>query len=784
MSLTPYGLCEKWIVEEYNIEHIDFPLSDAVVAAIGQSDFEKISNAFGGYVIPSNFAGAYISLHEFWIDFDIIDAVTDGAVKETHEYLSAATRRDGMSNEDVSSKAKDVLTAVFSSIESARIEIADTIAGGDYEGETLIAGVDMGTTDHIDAIINIEAPDDNIDATVDDSGIQPPRFNRTDEIESAFPGMANNEYLAKLLTYFINGCYIINGSNWVFSDSSDIDLHEIARINRFQGTDIVVFNHAIYGDPVSDYITINTVEDNNGIIEGIGTPNTPVSSVSMMPPGDNGVDYNAAYIPVETPFCSCVSIASDYSITSGEVLNAGDYKIGFIRGSYVKTSYDLQSVALTLVAVLNGSIFNYTIDHRGDAFNKVGFEVTEDGFYYRCRPQFEEVIVKLTSTLKRDVNFVNGRYTSSDNIYMETGLSREQINAIKDNLITIYLASSSEFSVREVHTSILGVNSTGLCIPKIINGNSGYEDFDLIFRDTVSNNVFAVMKGSDIIITAMVKESDYNLLIENILFRLESDKTYNEIREHDEEFYKTQIAFSKDDYGKMFVKDVMKSINDKKRKMKTMEEEYNELMDRVMNLASEIRSTSVELSCIDIDKLQSDNEEIAKKDFDNILGLDLVSNVLLSGGTLNVFTKNVYVKHDVNGKWYDIGTFHIKVNMTSDSYDTSGSTRIYNTKYDVNAYEDGMNAPHVFRNGSLCHGNLARGVANSYRDKDVFGVIYQILIFLQSANLDDVAGAKLDRWVEVSEDVALNRTDDSSVLYGVPEATEFDSMFEDALNSL
>jgi hypothetical protein len=300
--------------------------------------------------------------------------------------------------------------------------------------------------------------------------------------------------------------------------------------------------------------------------------------------------------------------------------------------------------------------------------------------------------------------------------------------------------------------------------------------YDLIIRDTITNVVVACFDADVMHIYAMVYGFG-----DSVSYRLTGDRTYEELRAFDSKLYEDSLADSAKEYTTEFSKSFMKNINKKKEELAKAEREYQEHMDRCMAISREMRNLEFELSNVDEEKMNRDLEERAKFEFDEILNIDKVSHIAIENGYIDVSTHNIYVKHDITGKWYDIGTFLIRVNISSESYSTD-FTKIWNTKYSVEAYEAGMNAPHVFRNANLCHGNLTAGISGSYRDGDIYGVIFQLILFLSSANQDDVAGRALDSWPEVSEEEALSGLNDAEHVYKVKESTEINTMLMDALS--
>jgi len=176
-------------------------------------------------------------------------------------------------------------------------------------------------------------------------------------------------------------------------------------------------------------------------------------------------------------------------------------------------------------------------------------------------------------------------------------------------------------------------------------------------------------------------------------------------------------------------------------------------------------------------------EEKALKNYNETLALNKVSSINIEDGLVHVYTHNLYAKDERNGSWHDIGTFHIQIGMLSNDYDTSNTVRVYNTKHQINAYQEGMQAPHIFNDGRICHGNLAIGMVASYKNRNLYEMVLQLILFLQLANTDDVAGAFINKWPEVTEEEATNTKNDSDIKVIMEEISEVEKEFDEAVSS-
>jgi len=168
--------------------------------------------------------------------------------------------------------------------------------------------------------------------------------------------------------------------------------------------------------------------------------------------------------------------------------------------------------------------------------------------------------------------------------------------------------------------------------------------------------------------------------------------------------------------------------------------------------------------------------------FNEVSAINKISAITVDNGTVHIYTKNLYVQDDRTGKYHDIGTFHIQIGMINSTYDVDNTVRIYNTKYTGMGMNNGFQAPHVFEDGHACHGNLATGMIEAYRQRNLFDLVYQILIFLQSANTGDTAGQYINTWPEVPESVALSTEEEDKFKIEISETEKkFDAVLAEAI---
>lgn len=131
-----------------------------------------------------------------------------------------------------------------------------------------------------------------------------------------------------------------------------------------------------------------------------------------------------------------------------------------------------------------------------------------------------------------------------------------------------------------------------------------------------------------------------------------------------------------------------------------------------------------------------------EREFDRLLSVPAVREVQAEGGLIKVFTDTLYATDPRSGKRHEIGAFRIEINTDG----RGDGVRWFNLTRQIDAYERGMQAPHVFHPGHACLGNhkeVFPQLIGSYE----FSIVAMLAIrFVESANTDDTAGRHIDRW--------------------------------------
>jgi hypothetical protein len=161
-----------------------------------------------------------------------------------------------------------------------------------------------------------------------------------------------------------------------------------------------------------------------------------------------------------------------------------------------------------------------------------------------------------------------------------------------------------------------------------------------------------------------------------------------------------------------------------------------------------IQSIEYFISSGDVSKITQDIENDIRAAMCTRKVLDVV---VYKKNRLHIFTDTLVVNDE---KLYDIGKFIIDVDMgvfTSKSNDINvGAIRFDNLTRKVDAYNAGMQAPHIFSNGEACFGSAINAMVDAIKAGKITPIAVIGISFIETVNRDDAAGCKIDRWPTIT----------------------------------
>ena len=314
--------------------------------------------------------------------------------------------------------------------------------------------------------------------------------------------------------------------------------------------------------------------------------------------------------------------------------------------------------------------------------------------------------------------------------------------------------------------------------------NSPYYKYDFVFKDTYTNVVWAVRDRC--LIHFLFDPSDFNFLmkaIREVARRFDGKLSHADLYKIDKDSFDAATNSNLDTYVDFAISNSKNMYNELVSEADITRKRFTQIMGQAMELAKELQRKEDLLNGFDIKTFEQKEREKAVQNYNDTKAIEQVKSIFIKDGMVNIYTKSIYVKDPRSNKWHDIGAFHITLGMLSSVYDVNSTVKVFNIKYSGCGMGGHFQAPHVYGEGRICHGNMNMGMIESYKQRNLFELVYQIIIFLQSVNVSDMAGQYINTWPEVSEEVVKKGEDSEPVFYEqISEAEKaFDDMLADAL---
>jgi len=291
-----------------------------------------------------------------------------------------------------------------------------------------------------------------------------------------------------------------------------------------------------------------------------------------------------------------------------------------------------------------------------------------------------------------------------------------------------------------------------------LSKHSCYSKYDFIFKDHVTNVVWAVKERCYIyLLTSATFAYQYDLF-DILINKLINKRTFDQAYEEDMKIYLQKSIDFKTSFIEKSVDTSDTVINELQADFESTKAIHDAKMMEAMKAGQRMVYLMNQIKCFDVCKYQSEQKKRAEEDYDLISQIKKINTIYMDGGYAHIFTKNLYCMDERTRRYHDIGTFHITINMFDKTYSAGSTVKIRNTKHQITAFGGHkMEAPHVFQDGHLCHGTLEQGMVEAYRNRNIYQMVMQLLMFLENANTEDAAGQYVDKWPEVSEDIALGK---------------------------
>ena len=108
---------------------------------------------------------------------------------------------------------------------------------------------------------------------------------------------------------------------------------------------------------------------------------------------------------------------------------------------------------------------------------------------------------------------------------------------------------------------------------------------------------------------------------------------------------------------------------------------------------------------------------------------------------IQILTDTVFFTVPDNELVFELGEMKLQIYFRTDM-----APMIFNTTRLIDAYEEGMQHPHIFANGAPCWGNVHANLTKLCQQGDIKTYIDLVIAYLETVNLRDAAGAYYYRW--------------------------------------
>lgn len=325
--------------------------------------------------------------------------------------------------------------------------------------------------------------------------------------------------------------------------------------------------------------------------------------------------------------------------------------------------------------------------------------------------------------------------------------------------------------------SCLGHIMTKVNIPHIdgSNGNkSMYASMDRVFNDTQTNVVYAVLMSGALCL--MCQPGDFKKVefvstcIDDIVERWDRKKSMKELAAKHKAMNDTITRQNLDDYIKFCSENSNQYITQIKKALSDAEKEVGELQTKLFEALKMHRQYTGIIMNYDEAKHLEEEKKKNVEAFEAVRALPQIRSIFVQDNKVHIYTNEFNVEDPRTNKIHNLGNFYINLNMMSSSYNANESISIKNMKHTVKAWSGSgtMEAPHIFNGGKMCHGNLINSIKEHYADRDLYAVVMDLIIFLESVNVNDPAGACIDKWPEYVPAVKADDDDEEfiSILKG------------------
>jgi hypothetical protein len=240
-------------------------------------------------------------------------------------------------------------------------------------------------------------------------------------------------------------------------------------------------------------------------------------------------------------------------------------------------------------------------------------------------------------------------------------------------------------------------------------------------------------------------------------------KTFEDILHSGAKYIKADMAGKdiiqelKDEKRKQNIKNLIKICNNRKQTRINELKAYLEDVDKkIISYRSKMiedldRKAGYSSELYALENLKDNDKETIERELTFLEKMDKIKKIEISENKIIASTSLILCKDRRTNKVHEIGEFILEVDPTGSS--GNGGVRFYNLTRKVNGNGQNMNGPHIYSDGHACLGNAEPTIVELIRRRAFVELFQYLIAFLETANVEDAAGAHINKWPEVSQEI-------------------------------
>lgn len=195
---------------------------------------------------------------------------------------------------------------------------------------------------------------------------------------------------------------------------------------------------------------------------------------------------------------------------------------------------------------------------------------------------------------------------------------------------------------------------------------------------------------------------------------------------------------ARDDYVKMVCKRKEAKEKEYRDSLTETQRELKESNTRIVELIRDERRILKDMSILESDDDFNKDRFIAE--YDRLMSNPLIKRIKMSTRGITAYTNVLNVTDPRTGIEHELGEMSIYIDVQRYNVVTKNLTR------QVVGLNSGMHGPHVFPDGRMCLGNMEEVIPKLIATYQLADTIEMLLAILQTVNVDDPAGRKVNCW--------------------------------------